>query len=115
VWFFAGILLLTSSSQAPLRAFVIDISKDDAIYEDVSRQLAQDLSDHLQKEGLVSIRLDERELPDGCRLGPCLAQVAKEKNVQVVVTLDAKWPRLRSTRETVLPLLAPVLSPRAER
>ena len=77
-------------SQAPQVA-VIDISPEDAIYEDVSRAYAQKLVEALKKEGVSAVRVDESELPpEGCKLGPCLGEVARAKQALAVVTLDAE-------------------------
>ncbi len=83
-------LLLTALAQAPTVA-VIDISAEDAIYEDVSRKLAQSLTEALTKQGVTAVRIDESELPpEGCRLGPCLGVVARAKEAKAVVTLEAE-------------------------
>ena len=75
-------------SQTPAQVAVIDISAEDAIYEDVSRRYAQALVDALSKEGLSAVRVDESELPpQGCRLGPCLGVAARAKGALVVVTM----------------------------
>jgi hypothetical protein len=84
------LLILAQSNAIPLRAMVVDVSKDDAIYEDVSRELSEALAQALTLKGLASIRVDERELPLGCRLGPCLKDVAQHKSVQIVITVDAQ-------------------------
>lgn len=77
-------------AQAPQVA-IIDISADDAIFEDVSRQYAQSLAEALSKEGVSAVRVDEAELPpQGCKLGPCLGVAAREKGALAVVTLDAE-------------------------
>lgn len=80
-------------SQAPttLRVAVVDVSAPDAIYEDVSRQLASQVAEALTKAGLLAVRVDENELPPGgCRIGPCLGEVAKAQGAHVVVTVDAE-------------------------
>jgi hypothetical protein len=70
---------------------IIDISADDAIYEDVSRRYAQALAEALTKEGVSAVRVDESELPpEGCKLGPCLGVAARAKGALTVVTLDAE-------------------------
>lgn len=82
---------LSLLSQAPVQIAVIDISAEDAIYEDVSRRFTQSLVDALSKEGLSAVRVDESELPpEGCRLGPCLGAAARAKGALTVVTLDAE-------------------------
>lgn len=78
-------------AQAPMRVAVIDVSKSDAIYEDVSRGIAEVVVAQLNKEGLSAIRVDESTLPaGGCREGPCLGAVAKAHQAQVLVALDAE-------------------------
>ena len=89
-----GLLLLAVLVQSPAapspQAAVIDVSAPDAVYEDVSRALAEQVSAALNGAGFEAVRVDENELPeDGCRAGPCLAKVAKDKHAQVLVTLDA--------------------------
>ncbi len=84
------LLILAQSDAVPLRAMVVDVSKDDAIYEDVSRGLSEALALALTQKGVVSVRVDERELPVGCRLGPCLKDIAQQKSVQIVITVDAQ-------------------------
>ncbi|MGV3623864.1 MAG: hypothetical protein ACO1OB_23810 [Archangium sp.] len=82
---------LSVLSQAPVQVAVIDISAEDAIYEDVSRRFAQSLVDALKNDGITAVRIDESELPpEGCRLGPCLGVAARSKNALTVVTLDAE-------------------------
>lgn len=85
-------LALTSLlAQSPPLVAVIDISPEDAIYEDVSRRYAQALAEALSQEGVPAVRIDESELPpEGCRLGPCLGVAAREKGALAVVTLDAE-------------------------
>lgn len=83
-------LLLTALAQAPTVA-VIDISAEDAIYEDVSRRLAQSLTEALGQAGVSAVRVEEAELPpEGCRLGPCLGVAARAREAKAVVTLDAE-------------------------
>jgi hypothetical protein len=83
-------VVLLMLAQAPLVA-VIDISPEDAIYEDVSRGYADALVAALKKEGVSAVRVDESELPpQGCRLGPCLGVAARAKGAVAVVTLDAE-------------------------
>lgn len=91
---------LLCQSPATLVA-VIDISAEDAIYEDVSRRYAQSLVEALTKEGVTAVRIDESELPpEGCRLGPCLGVAARAKGALAVVTLDAE--ELSQTRSKVV-------------
>lgn len=80
---------LLLSQTAPVA--VVDISADDAIYEDVSRGYAQALSDALKQAGVMAVRVDESELPpQGCKLGPCLGEVARAKKAWAIATLDAE-------------------------
>ncbi|MFO0594653.1 MAG: hypothetical protein U0228_05100 [Myxococcaceae bacterium] len=78
--------------QAPtVSVAVIDISAEDAIYEDVSRQFAQSMAEALTKQGVPAVRVDESELPpEGCKLGPCLGRAAREKGAVALVTVDAE-------------------------
>jgi hypothetical protein len=77
-------------AQTPLVA-VIDISAEDAIYEDISRRYAQSLAEALTEAGVPAVRVDESELsPEGCRLGPCLGVAARAKGALALVTLDAE-------------------------
>ncbi len=85
-----ALVLVMTQSDAPQVA-VIDISSEDAIYEDVSRRYAQSLVEALTKEGVSAVRIDESELPpEGCRLGPCLGVAARAKGALAIVTLDAE-------------------------
>ena len=96
-----ALTLFTLLSQTPPMLAVIDISSEDAIYEDVSRRYAQSLVEALTKEGLSAVRVDESELPpEGCRLGPCLGVAARGKGALAVVTLDAE--ELSQTRSKVV-------------
>jgi hypothetical protein len=87
-------LILTAAlvlNQPTPRLAVIDISAEDAIYEDVSRGLAESLTRVLNANGLTAVRIDESELPPtGCRLGPCLGVAARAKGAVALVTLDAE-------------------------
>lgn len=66
---------------------VLDVSAEDAVYEDESRALAFEVVDALEAKGFAARRVDETELPPrGCRAGPCLEKVAKGSDV--IVTLD---------------------------
>ncbi|MEW6431592.1 MAG: hypothetical protein AB1730_08775 [Myxococcota bacterium] len=88
-----ALLLAAVLSQAPatLKVAVVDVSAPDAIYEDVSRQLAAQVAEALTKAGVVAVRVDEDQLPPGgCRFGPCLGEVAKAQGADVVVTVDAE-------------------------
>lgn len=77
-------------SQGMIRVSVLDVSAPDAIYEDVSRGLAERVSDELLKAGFLSRRADESELPgEGCRIGPCLAAIAQTQRADVLLLLDA--------------------------
>lgn len=93
---------LSLMSQAPVHVAVIDISAEDAIYEDVSRRFTQSLVEALSKEGIVAVRVDESELPpEGCRLGPCLGVAARAKGALAVVTLDAEEVNESKTKVVV--------------
>ncbi|MCA2980942.1 MAG: hypothetical protein INH41_13675 [Myxococcaceae bacterium] len=82
--------VVVAVSQAPLRAAVLDVSAPDAIYEDVSRELAQRVADELLGRGFSARRIDESELTiDDCRLGPCLGVIARAQNADVLVLVDA--------------------------
>lgn len=84
-------LALLLAQAPPLKVAVIDISDSDAIYEDVSRALAEDVVKVLRAAGFEAVRVDESELPEaGCQVGPCLAKVARDQQAQVLVALDAK-------------------------
>lgn len=77
-------------SQTPPRVAVVDVSAPDAIYEDISRALAQRVSDALVAAGYTSRRVDESEMPvEHCRLGPCLGVIAKSQAADVLVLIDA--------------------------
>jgi hypothetical protein len=83
--------VLAQTAPAPPLVAVIDISSEDAIYEDISRRYAESLVEALTKEGVSAVRVDESELPpEGCRLGPCLGVAARGKGALAVVTLDAE-------------------------
>ena len=83
-------MLIALAQLPPARVVVIDVSAPDAVYEDVSRALAEQVVAQLREAGLESVRIDENELPDeGCRLGPCLGVVAKARQARVVVIVDA--------------------------
>ena len=73
-----------------LHVSVLDVSKPDAIYEDVSRGLAEQVATELTRAGCIAVRIDETELPKGCKLGPCLGEMAARRQVDIVVTLDAQ-------------------------
>ena len=73
----------------PSRLVVVDVSTPDAVYEDVSRALAEQVVAELREAGLEAVRIDENELPKGCRLGPCLGGVAKARQAKIVVIVDA--------------------------
>lgn len=84
------LLTLALAQLPPSKVVVIDVSAADAVYEDVSRGLAEQVVKELNAAGLESIRIDENELPEeGCRVGPCLGVVAKSRKALVVVILDA--------------------------
>jgi hypothetical protein len=76
--------------QAPV-AIVFDVSAPDAVYEDVSRGVADSVVSALGKAGFEAVRVDENELPrDGCRAGPCLGKVSKAHGAALVVTVDVE-------------------------
>lgn len=77
-------------AQGTTHVAVLDVSAPDAIYEDVSRALAEQVSLELLKKGFLSKRVDESELPvQGCRIGPCLGEVAKSQSADVLLLVDA--------------------------
>jgi hypothetical protein len=95
------LLVLTLLAQTPPQVAVIDISPEDAIYEDVSRGYANALVEALVKEGIPAVRVEESELPpEGCRLGPCLGVAARGKGALAVLTLDAE--ELSETKSKVV-------------
>ena len=66
---------------------VLDVSAEDAVYEDESRAVAVEVVGFLNSKGMTARRVDESELPrEGCRAGPCLEKVARGSDV--LVTLD---------------------------
>jgi len=84
------LLLVLAVAPTPVRVAVVDVSAPDAVYEDVSRALADDVVRALNAAGAEALRVDEGELPeDGCRAGPCLAAAAKSHQADVLVALDA--------------------------
>lgn len=93
-----ALLVLTQSPPA-VRVAVVDTSASDAVYEDVSRGIAVQVVDALDRAGVTGVRVDESELPpEGCKPGPCLAQVAKSQKAHVVVALEAEEIDKKSTR-----------------
>lgn len=85
-----ALLFVVLCQLPPARVVVVDVSAPDAVYEDVSRALAEQVVAQLRGAGLDTVRIDENELPEeGCRLGPCLGVVAKARQARVVVILDA--------------------------
>jgi hypothetical protein len=87
---FVGLLLALVLAVGP-RTAVLDASAPDAIYEDVSRALADDAVAALAAAGLSAHRVEEDELPEGgCRSGPCLERVAQAQRAEVLVVLDAR-------------------------
>jgi hypothetical protein len=85
-----SVALTLALAQANLRAVVVDVSAPDAVYEDVSRGLAEQVSLELLKKGFLAKRVDESELPtQGCRIGPCLGEIARTQGADVLVLLDA--------------------------
>jgi hypothetical protein len=85
-----ALLVALSLNQTAPRVAVVDVSAPDAIYEDVSRELAAKVAAALNEAGFDAVRVDESQLPPGgCRIGPCLGEVAKAQKAKVVVILDA--------------------------
>ena len=85
-----ALLVAVSLAQTPPRVVVLDVSAPDAIYEDVSRELATKVAESLTAAGFDATRLDESQLPpEGCRIGPCLGEVARAQKAKVVVIIDA--------------------------
>lgn len=81
--------LLSTLVLAQMKVAVIDVSAPDAVYEDESRALAEDVTAALNSGGFVAEKVDERDLPlQGCRIGPCLGKVSLQRGAQVVVALD---------------------------
>ena len=65
---------------------VLDVSAEDAVYEDESRELCLEAVDTFTAKGFTARRVDESELPkSGCRAGPCLEKVARGNDVLVTV------------------------------
>jgi hypothetical protein len=84
------ILTAVVLAQSGLKVAVVDVSAPDAIYEDISRELTQRVADELLGRGFSARRVDESELPvEGCRLGPCLGEIAKSQGAEVLVIVDA--------------------------
>ncbi|MBL8956415.1 MAG: hypothetical protein JNK82_36915 [Myxococcaceae bacterium] len=80
-------LFLISLLAAPT-VVVLDVSAEDAVYEDESRELCLEAVDAFTAKGFTARRVDESELPPkGCKSGPCLEKVAR--GTDVLVTLDA--------------------------
>jgi hypothetical protein len=85
-----GLLVALTLSQTNLRVAVLDVSAPDAIYEDVSRELTQRVSDELLGRGFSARRVDESELTvENCRIGPCLGVIAKAQSADILVVVDA--------------------------
>ena len=96
-----GLCALLLAQSSPQIA-VIDISADDAIYEDVSRSYAQALADALTRLGVPSVRVDEADLPpEGCKLGPCLGALARSQGALALVTVDAEELTSQKSRVVV--------------
>ena len=72
-----------------LHVSVLDVSKPDAIYEDVSRALAEEVVTELLGAGFLASRVDESQLSRPCRIGPCLGEIAAQQHADVLVLLDA--------------------------
>jgi hypothetical protein len=85
-----GLLLALALAAGP-RTAVLDASAPDAVYEDVSRGLADEVVVALEQAGFSARRVEEDELPpQGCRSGPCLETVARVQKAEVLVVLDAR-------------------------
>ena len=85
-----SLLALTLAADAGPKVVVVDVSAPDAVYEDVSRALADAVVAQLREAGMDAERIGENELPEeGCRIGPCLGQVARAFKAKVVVIVDA--------------------------
>ncbi len=107
-----GLVAASSPSPAPpstaspvTKVAVVDVSQPDAIFEDVSRGIADEVVEALKATGLQAVRIDERDLPEaGCRLGPCLGEAAKAQQAQVVVMVDCaeKSPTVSTVRLAAL-------------
>lgn len=81
-----GVLFALVLLASPLTVVVLDVSAEDAVYEDESRALAIELVDFFNTRGFAARRVDEGELPrEGCRAGPCLEKVARGSDVLVTV------------------------------
>ncbi|MFT3839258.1 MAG: hypothetical protein QM723_19910 [Myxococcaceae bacterium] len=101
-----ALVALAVLAQSSPKAAVVDVSQPDAVYEDVSRALATQVSVALDGAGFEAVRVDENELPEqGCHAGPCLAKVAKDKKALVLVTLDATELDKKRTQVAVAALL----------
>jgi hypothetical protein len=86
-----GALVVALVLAAGPRVAVLDASAPDAVYEDVSRALADEVVAALTAAGLSAKRVEEEELPGaGCRSGPCLEAVARAQRAEVLVVLDAR-------------------------
>ncbi len=95
------LLALALTADGP-KVVVIDVSAPDAVYEDVSRALADEVVAALREAGMDAERIGENELPEeGCRIGPCLGVVAKQHKARVVVILDAAEVDKKHTRVSV--------------
>ena len=88
--FMLALLVAVSLGQAAPRVAVLDVSAPDAVYEDISRELATKVAASLTAAGFDAVRIDESQLPpEGCRIGPCLGVVARAQKAKVVVIVDA--------------------------
>lgn len=98
----SALLLALLLSADPPKVVVVDVSAPDAVYEDVSRALADEVVEGLREAGMDAERIGENELPEeGCRIGPCLGKVAKQYKAKVVVILDATEVDKKHTRVNV--------------
>src|SRR5262249_13352417 len=84
-----ALIFTLAFAQTPCRVVVFEVSASDAVYEDVSRSLAEALVESLGSKGVIALRATENDLPSkGCRFGPCLGKVAAALKADVLVTLD---------------------------
>ena len=82
--------LLALLVAADPKVIVVDVSAPDAVYEDISRALADAVVAELREAGMDAVRIGENELPEGgCRIGPCLGEVSFAYKAKVVVIVDA--------------------------
>ena len=84
-----ALLALSFTLAAAPRAALVDVSAPDAVYEDESRAIANQMVAQLAKVGVDAVRVEEAELPEGgCRYGPCLGELGKLKQANLVISMD---------------------------